>query len=121
MAPVAHAGRVDARTVLLADDDENFRAALAEWANIRANPALWRRLAEKKLAPTSNVNFQVGEHIRAFCDPSGSLFNLRLEIPLSVVETRAGEADASVRRLGPVSARARPGKRRVQSSATLKD
>ena len=30
MAPVAHAGRVDARTVLLADDDEDFRVALAE-------------------------------------------------------------------------------------------
>ena len=28
MAPVAHAGRVDARTVLLADDDEDFRVAL---------------------------------------------------------------------------------------------
>ena len=30
MAPVAHAGRVDARTVLLADDDEDVRVALAE-------------------------------------------------------------------------------------------
>jgi CheY-like chemotaxis protein len=30
MAPSAHAGRVDARAVLLADDDEDFRAALAE-------------------------------------------------------------------------------------------
>jgi hypothetical protein len=30
MAPVALAGRVDARTVLLADDDEDFRAALAD-------------------------------------------------------------------------------------------
>jgi hypothetical protein len=30
MAPVAHAGRVDARTVLLADDDKDFRVALAE-------------------------------------------------------------------------------------------
>jgi CheY-like chemotaxis protein len=30
MAPGAHAGGVDARTVLLADDDEDFRVALAE-------------------------------------------------------------------------------------------
>jgi CheY-like chemotaxis protein len=30
MAPVTHADRVDARTVLVADDDEDFRAALAE-------------------------------------------------------------------------------------------
>ena len=30
MAPVAHAGGVDARTVLLADDDEDFRVSLAE-------------------------------------------------------------------------------------------
>lgn len=30
MVPVPHAGRVDARTVLLADDDEDFRVALAE-------------------------------------------------------------------------------------------
>ena len=30
MAPVALAGRVDARTVLLDDDDEDFRVALAE-------------------------------------------------------------------------------------------
>lgn len=30
MAPSAHAGRVGARAVLLADDDEDFRAALAE-------------------------------------------------------------------------------------------
>ena len=29
MATVPHAGRLDARTVLLADDDEDFRAALA--------------------------------------------------------------------------------------------
>jgi CheY-like chemotaxis protein len=30
MAPVSDADRVDARTVLVADDDEDFRAALAE-------------------------------------------------------------------------------------------
>jgi CheY-like chemotaxis protein len=30
MAPVTHADRVDARTVLVADDDDDFRAALAE-------------------------------------------------------------------------------------------
>jgi CheY-like chemotaxis protein len=30
MAPLPHAGRVDGRTVLLADDDEDFRFALAE-------------------------------------------------------------------------------------------
>ena len=30
MATVPHSGRVDARTVLIADDDEDFRAALAE-------------------------------------------------------------------------------------------
>ena len=30
MATVPHAGRVDGRTVLIADDDDDFRAALAE-------------------------------------------------------------------------------------------
>ena len=38
MAPVALAGRVDARTVLLADDDEDFRVVVAAVRQQLAGP-----------------------------------------------------------------------------------
>jgi hypothetical protein len=52
MAPVTHAGRVDASTVLLADDDEDFRVALAEaLASSSTAAALRRRSGRRRPVP----------------------------------------------------------------------
>jgi hypothetical protein len=71
MAPIAHAGRVDARTVLLADDDEDFRSpvelapylevAMAESKTDLVFPGRDARLLSRRSSSNRSCGARFGE------------------------------------------------------------